>query len=109
MFYPATPPLVVSETDIEAALTHLQSLPYRNVMPDAWDRKHLLNMLGEAIGKKPKVGQCVNVAPGVFGIIKPFGVDLSALHGKPSPADGRLQVWLAIRQCGTDPTRITEI
>jgi hypothetical protein len=107
MFSSATPPpLVVSETDIEAALTHLQSLLYRNVMPDAWERKHLLNMLSEAIGKNPKVGQCVNVAPGVFGIIKPFGVDLLRTESSP---DGRLQVWLAIRQCGTDLTRITEV
>jgi hypothetical protein len=45
------------------------------------------------------------VAPGVFAIIKPFGIDLLS-HGEP---DGRLQVWLLIRPCGTDPTRITRL
>jgi hypothetical protein len=45
------------------------------------------------------------VAPGVFAIIKLFGIDLLS-HGEP---DGRLQVWLLIRPCGTDPTRITRL
>lgn len=101
--------LVVSETDIEAALLHLRNLPYQKSMPMAWDRKHLLDMLRESIGKKPKVGQCINVAPGVFGIIKPFGVDLAKTTSSFKGSEGRLQVWLAIRQCGTDPTRITEL
>jgi hypothetical protein len=99
------PAVVVSEPDIEAALAHLRSLPFRKPLPEKWDRQHLLKMLKEALGKRPKLGQCISVAPGVFGIVKPFGIDL-AQHGDP---DDRLQVWLAIRPCGTDPAHITEL
>lgn len=99
--------VVVSETDIEAALDHLRTLPYRAVRPVAWDRQHLLNQLCEALGQRPKFDQCHGVAPGVFAIVKPFGVNLVS-QGEPD-GDGRLQVWLLIRPCGTDPTRITRL
>ncbi len=97
--------VVVSEPDIEAALNHLKALPYRASLPLSWDRQRLLNQLREAIGQRPKIDQCHGVAPGVFAIVKPFGVDLVS-HGEP---DGRLQVWLLIRPCGTDPRRITRL
>jgi len=97
--------VVVSETDIDAALDHLRALPYRAGLPVSWHRQRLLNQLREAIGQHPKIDQCHGVAPGVFAIVKPFGVDL-VLRGEP---DGRLQVWLLIRPCGTDPTRITRL
>lgn len=97
--------LVVCEPDIDAALEHLRALPHRALLPVSWDRKHLLNLLREAIGDKPKLNECHGVAPGVFAIIKPFGVDLVS-RGEP---DGRLQVWLLIRPYGTDPTRITTL
>lgn len=99
--------VVVSETDIEAALDHLRTLPYRAVRPVTWDRQHLLNQLCEAIGQRPKIDRCHSVAPGVFAIVKPFGVDLVS-QGEPD-SDGRLQVWLLIRPCGTDPSRITRL
>lgn len=95
--------VVVSETDIGAALNHLRTLPHRSSLPVSWDRQHLLNQLREAIGQRPKIDQCYGIAPGVFAIVKPFGVDLAS-HGE---SDGRLQVWLLIRPFGTDPTRIT--
>jgi hypothetical protein len=97
--------VVVSETDIEAALDHLRALPYRPLLPVSWDRQRFLGRLREAIGQRPKFDQCHGVAPGVFAIVKPFGVDLFS-QGEP---DGRLQVWLLIRPCGTDPTRITRL
>lgn len=97
--------VVVSETDIEAALTHLGALPYRTPMPASWDRQHLLSQVREAIGRRPKIDQCQGVAPGVYAIVKPFGVDLASL-GEP---DGRLQVWLLIRPCGTNPSKLTRL
>ncbi len=97
--------LVISEPEIEDALEHLRKLPYRNNLPTAWDRQHLLGLIREAAGGSPKVNQLLEVAPGVYGVIKPFGVDLSGC-GEP---DGRLQVWLAIRRAGTNPERITEL
>lgn len=74
-------------------------------MPESWDRQHLLNLIREAVGTSPKVGQSFDVAPGVFGVIKPFGVDLAGISG----ADGRLQVWLAVRRSGTDPAHVTQL
>lgn len=97
--------LVVSETDIEAALAHLRMLPYRAAAPMSWDRQHFFNLLREAMHGKPKINEYYSVAPGVFAIIKPFGVDLVS-SGEP---DGRLQVWLLIRSSGTDPTRVTTL
>lgn len=74
-------------------------------MPVSWDRTHLLNQLREAIGQFPKIDQCSDVAPGVFALIKPFGVDLVG-SGEP---DNRLQVWLLIRPSGTDASRVTSL
>nr|ASD49306.1 hypothetical protein [Aeromonas salmonicida subsp. salmonicida] len=39
------PELVISEPDIEAALDHLQTLPYRLEQPRRWDRQRLLNRI----------------------------------------------------------------
>jgi hypothetical protein len=97
--------VVVSETDIQVALDHLRILPHRPSLPVSWDRQRFLHQLREAIGQRPKIDQCHDVAPGVFAIVKPFGIDLVS-RGEP---DGRLQVWLLIRPCGTDPTRITKL
>lgn len=99
------PRLVISEPDIELALKHLRSLPYRNSLPKAWDRQRLLAGIREASGARPKVGQLLEFAPGVFGIIKPFGVDLADCR----EPDDRLQVWLAVRHAGTNPEQITEL
>lgn len=105
MFKKQQPRLVVSESEIEEALGHLRSLPYRNSLPRVWDRQRLLGLIREVAGENPKVNQLLEVAPGVFGVIKPFGVDLAGCRDH----DGRLQVWLAIRRAGTDPDRVTEI
>jgi len=97
--------LVISEPDIEMALEHLRGLPYRSSLPKALDRQRLLGLIRDAAGVRPKVGQLLEVAPGVFGVIKPFGIDLA---GRRDP-DGRLQVWLSVRQVGTDPERVSEL
>lgn len=73
-------------------------------MPKSWDRHRFLNQLREAIKHHPKVNKCFQVAPGVFAIIVPFGIDL-----RESEPQNRLQVWLAIRSCGTDQARITTL
>lgn len=97
--------LVVSEPEVQVVLDHLRALPYQNSQPVPWDRHHLLTLIREALGERPKAYFCYSVAPGVFVIIKPFGVDLVS-RGEP---DGRLQAWLLIRPFGTDPTRITTL
>ena len=102
MFAKASPPIVVSESDLEEGVSHLRSLPFSPNLPRSWDRQRLVQFIKEAIGQKPKVGDAFDVAPGIFAIIKPFGIDLAG----PSCADGRLQVWLAVRKSGTVQTRV---
>lgn len=103
--------VVVSETDIEATLNYLRTLPYRSSLPASWDRLRLLRYLRDTIGKCPRINHYYDVAPGVFAIIKPFGVDLAAHLNLPGIAefDGRLQIWLLIRSCHTDPARTTRL
>jgi hypothetical protein len=105
MFGKAKPTVVVSEPDLQAALAHLRSLPYRANAPASWDRKHVLDVIREATGSAPKIGDCVQVGPGVYGIVKPFGIDLV---GGPY-AEGRLQILIAIRSAGTDPENVVEL
>jgi len=99
------PPLVVSEPDVDAALCHLRNLPFRPVQPKPWDRNRFLGTLRETIGDRPKIGQTFDVAPGVYAIIEPFGIDLAGM----SETEERYQVWLAIRSVGTDPGHVTEL
>jgi hypothetical protein len=96
---------VITKPDILAAVSHLNSLPYSNPLPKPWDQQHLINSIREALGQKTKVGDVIDIAPGVFGIIKPFGVDLSRFMEH----EGRLQVWIAIRSVGTDPEHVTQL
>ncbi|WP_221180268.1 hypothetical protein [Salinisphaera japonica] len=101
----APPGVVISETDIDAVLNHLRRLPYRTATPASWDRQRLLLLIRECIGKKPVIGQFNEIAPGVFAVIKPMGVDLTNYHD----SHGRYQVWLMIRSWGTDLARITDL
>lgn len=96
---------MLSEPDLQAALEHLRALPYVPARPSAWDRKRLLDGVREAIGLRPKVGDCAEVAPGVIALIKPFAVDVSGWAER----DRRLQVWLYVRSASTDPGRVVEI
>lgn len=105
MFASSRQEVVVSETDIEAALSHLRSMPHRAPMPLSWDRVRLLSRLREAIGQHPSPDQYYSIGPGLFAVVMPFGVDLAS-YGEP---DGRLQIWLLIRPFGTDPTRTTTL
>ena len=95
--------LVISEPDIEAALAHLRNLG-QSPLPENWQREHLLKRIHDALKSGLKPEHYVGVAPGIFAIIKPFGVDLIGLNDET-----RLQVWLLVRPNGTDPSRITNL
>lgn len=98
--------LVVSEPDLDAAIAHLRSLPHQKASPVPWERQRLVQEIREAIGAARHLDGLYSIAPGVFAIVKPFGIDLAR---GPDEPDGRLQVWLAIRAVGTDPSQVTEI
>lgn len=93
------------EPEIEAAISHLRSLPHGPRMPESWHRQYLLERLREAASARPRVDDLYDVAPGVYALIKPFGADLQ--RGGASKA-GSLQAWILIRPRGTDPERTTQ-
>ncbi|GGM25044.1 hypothetical protein ACFQDN_21695 [Pseudomonas asuensis] len=101
--------IYVSEPDIQAALDHLRALPYSKAdsTPRAWDRRALLIELQEQADKGAfqKVDDMQAIGPGVWALVKPLGADLLRMPEKPEG----LQVWLLIRNVGTDPTALTEL
>ncbi len=105
------PELVISEPDIEAALRYLRAMPYRSVLPVSWDRLRVLGYLRRATGAYPEMDRCYPIGPGLFAVIKPFGLDLVTRTGLPydPKPDGRWQVWVLIRPCETDTTRTVRL
>ncbi len=97
--------IVISEPDLQAALSHLRSLPLRKNGPVAWDRQYVIGLIRDVVSGSARGGDYFDIGPGLYGIIKPFGVDLA---GMPM-TEGRLQVWIAIRSVGTDPNEVTEL
>jgi hypothetical protein len=98
-FLGKAPEVVVGESDVDAALAHLRRLPYRKNQPLPWDRKWLIALVRETVGRRPRLGQCFDIAPGVFGIVKPLAYD--GTRAAVSDMDLRLQVVLAVRRSST--------
>jgi|GEM_PF-2564073 hypothetical protein len=103
------PEIVVSEPEIDAALEHLRRLPgsAATSLPASWGRKRFLDAVSSALTGSVKVGDCKAVAPGVWVLIMPFGVDL--MRFDEHVARGRWQAWVLLRPVGTDPHRITNV
>jgi hypothetical protein len=99
--------LVISDSDLDAALGHLRTLPgsVSGALPYTWSKKRLVDLTREAIGPRPKIDDFKQVAPGVWALVKPFGVDLKDWD----ESDDRLQVWLLLRTVGTDSSRLLSI
>lgn len=103
--------IVISEPDIQAALSHLKGLSYSKTkgMPNHWGREWVLQCLREALVNLPlsAIGErsCVAFGPGLWVLVVPFGIDLA---GQAEP-DGRLQALVLTRSVGTNPTAITQL
>ena len=97
--------IVISEPDVVAAVAHLRVLPYSATasMPVEWSRKRFLDTLAATLKANPKANGTLQVAPGVWALVQPFGVDLA---GTEFDRDERRQVWVLLRSVGTDPGRI---
>lgn len=96
--------IVISEPDIEAAVKHLREQPYSATatMPAEWSRKRFLDTLSATLRANPKAKGALPVAPGVWALVQPYGVDLAG----SLESDGRRQVWVLIRSVGTDPASV---
>ncbi|MFM0265492.1 hypothetical protein [Paraburkholderia sediminicola] len=97
--------IVISEPDLEAAVAHLRQLP-RSVtaqMPLEWSRKRFLDTLKATLRVNPRAKGVLPVAPGVWALIQPYGVDLAGSLDDTS----RRQIWILLRSVGTDPAQLT--
>ena len=105
-----TPEVVISESDLEAGVAYLKSLPWSATenMPEPWSRQRLLNSIADAISaqKKIKAGDILKITHGIWAVVKPIGIDVA---GDPFAHDKRLQVWLLIRYAGTNPDKFIEV
>jgi hypothetical protein len=100
--------IVISEPDIAAAVAHLRAVPdsATAAMPAEWSRKRFLDTLTATLRANPKAKGALPVAPGVWALVQPFGVDLA---GTEYDRDDRRQVWVLLRAVGTDPSRVEQI
>ena len=98
--------LVISQSDIDEALTHLNSLPHTitKKMPDSWGREQFLNWLVDSLPKRIDYGDHFCVATGIYGHAVPFGFDYIN-----APKDERLQIVLSIRKWHTNFDELVEI
>jgi hypothetical protein len=94
--------IFMSEPDIKAAVAHLRALPYSATaaMPVEWSRKRFLDTLAATLRANPRTKGALPVAPGVWMLVQPFGVDLA---GTPFDQGKRQQVWVLLHAVGTDP------
>ena len=97
--------IVISEPDIAAAVAHLRMLTFSATasMPGEWSRKQFLDTLAATLAANPKAKGVLPVAPGVWALVQPFGLDLA---GTTFDQDERRQVLVLLRSVGTDPGRV---
>ncbi len=91
--------LVISDSDINAALQHLNSLPHTvtAITPQPWAKQTFLGWLKESLPKKIEYGVHFDVATGVYAHVVPVG------HGYSNyPNNERYLVILSIRSSNTD-------
>ncbi|EJG1066072.1 hypothetical protein OH457_12420 [Vibrio sp. 2art] len=91
--------LVISDSDINAALQHLNALPHTltATMPQPWAKQTFLEWLKGSLPKKIEYGVHFDVATGVYAHVVPVG------HGYSNyPNDERSLIILSIRSSNTD-------
>ena len=98
--------LVISSTDINAAMAHLKEMPEAllNKMPSAWGKEQFLMWLKDELPSKIAVGDSFQVFTGVYAHIVPVN------HGYlNAPSDKRLLLILSVRAWHTDLNQLTEL
>lgn len=98
--------LLISQTDINEAMIHLNSLPQTitKQMPKAWGQEQFLQWLTESLPKTVNIGDSFSVATGIYGHVLPVGYEYMS-----APKDERLQIALSIRKWHTDMDNLVEI
>ncbi len=98
--------LIISDSDIEAALAHLNSLPQTitKSMPNPWAKQQFIDWLKKSIPQKIEYAISFDVATGIYGHIVPVSYGYRSM-----PDDGRYLVILSIRSVKTDFDRLNEL
>lgn len=104
---PTKRPVVISASDVQAALSHLNALPYTVTkgMPMNWGQKQVIDWIAQAMPRTLQLGQSFEVGTGIWAHIKPLGYEFS---GYSDPAH-KLQIVLSIRSVNTDLNRLTTL
>jgi hypothetical protein len=92
--------IVISEPDLESALSHLNSLPYSgtNKMPTKWGIKQVQEWIVSEIPKKLSCGDSFNFGTGLWCHVVPLGYDFAGYNNK----EMRLQIVVSVRSVHTD-------
>lgn len=98
--------LVISDSDIDAALAHLNALPdtSTNDMPKPWAKQQLIEWLQQSLPQKIETGISFDVATGIYGHVVPLGFGYSK-----HPHDERYLVILSIRSSHTNFDRLNDL
>lgn len=98
--------LVVSSTDVVAAVTYLNSLPYSALtnMPATWRQEQLLVWIKDELPNKIKVGDSFQLGAGIYGHVVPLGCDLLSFQ-----SGGTLQLIISIRSWNTDINQLIKL
>lgn len=99
--------LVISSSDLEAALKHLNSMPQTvtQTMPKAWGIQQVKDWLLEDIPVKFGVGDSFEFGSGLWGHVKPLGYEFSNYAND----EHRLQILISIRSVKTDLDNLTTL
>ena len=71
--------IVISNSDLEAALNHINSMPQTvtQTMPEGWGLKQIKEWLLEDMPKEVVVGDSFNFGCGLWGHVMPLGYEFS--------------------------------
>nr|PMH64487.1 hypothetical protein BCU62_15645 [Enterovibrio norvegicus] len=98
--------LVISDSDIEVAIAHLNSLPQTVTcdMPKKWAKQQFIEWLKESLPNNIEYGVNFDVATGIFGHIVPLGHGYS-MHSD----DNRYLIILSVRSVDTDLSNLNKL
>lgn len=92
--------VVISEPDLEAALSHLNDMPYSGTkkMPVKWGIKQVQQWLVDEIPSGLSIGDSFDFGTGLWGHVVPLGYEFSGYDNK----ERRLQIVISVRSVKTN-------
>ncbi|USD58842.1 hypothetical protein J4N45_09905 [Vibrio sp. SCSIO 43140] len=102
--------LLISESDVHTAIAHLNTLPQScmNDMPRVWAKQEFLSWLRESLPDSLRLGDCFEVATGVYAHVVRNGYNYASSKDRYSENEYYLIV-LSTRFPKTDGGKLTEV